>query len=76
MPKSLIDDLKEGQGRGKRETMVGHWRVYLKTRVSGEDPYTDEKFNDFLHPATIHHATSRDAAQQSRAKSVNTTRGA
>jgi hypothetical protein len=38
-----LDNLKEGQGRGKRKTMVGHWRVYLKTWVPGEGHSTDGK---------------------------------
>ena len=53
------------------------WNIggFIENRVSGEDPSTEEKLHDFLYSTTIHHATRRDAAQQSFAKAVKTTRG-
>jgi len=73
-PKSILDELNRESGRVYSETMVEHWRVYRKHAVwlssSGE-----EKYNDYLHPATILHSHSKDAAQQAFAKAVKTTRG-
>lgn len=71
-PKSILDELNRESGRVYSETMVEHWRVYRKHAVwlssSGE-----EKYNDYLHPATILHSHSKDAAQQAFAKAVKTT---
>jgi hypothetical protein len=71
-PKSLLDELNRESGRVYSETMVEHWRVYRKQGV-WLSPSTEEKLNDFLHPTTILHAHSKDAAQQAFAKAVKKT---
>ena len=71
-PKSILDELNRESGRVYSETMVEHWRVYRKHDV-WLSPFTETKYNDHLHPVTILHSHSKDAAQQAFAKAVKTT---
>jgi len=71
-PKSILDELNRESGRVYSETMVEHWRVYRKHDV-WLSPFTETKYNDYLHPVTILHSHSKDAAQQAFAKAVKTT---
>lgn len=71
-PKSLLGDLNRESGRIYTDVVVTHWRAYRKSDV-WLSCHSSQKLNDFLHPETILHAHSRDAAQEGFYKAVKTT---
>jgi putative transposase len=71
-PKSILDELNRESGKVYTEVMVEHWRVYRKKGV-WMGMYTEEKYNDYLHPVTNLQAHSKDAAQLAFSKAVKTT---
>jgi putative transposase len=70
-PKSLLDDLNQESGRIYTSVTVEHWRIMRHSEV-WLSPFTQMRYNDFLHPDTTLHAHSRDAAQQGFAKACKT----
>ena len=71
-PKSILDDLNRESGKLYSEVMVEHWRIYRKHNV-WLSPYTERKYNDYLHPTTNLQAHSKDAAQLAFGKAAKTT---
>jgi putative transposase len=71
-PKSILDELNRESGKVYTEVMVEHWRVYRKHGI-WLMPYTEQKYNDRLHPKTILAGHSKDAAQEGFGKATKTT---
>jgi putative transposase len=72
-PKSILDELNRESGKLYSEVMVEHWRVYRNHNI-WLSVYTERKYNDRIHPVTILHSHSKDAAQMAFSKDAKTTR--